>query len=34
VLLAGTIPFGSFVAERWMTHAWEKQFTQTREAPA
>jgi integral membrane protein len=23
VLLAGTIPFGSFVAERKMTHAWD-----------
>jgi integral membrane protein len=24
VLLAGTIPFGSFVAERWMTHAFNE----------
>jgi hypothetical protein len=23
VLLAGTVPFGAFFAERWMRHLWE-----------
>jgi integral membrane protein len=31
VLLAGTIPFGSFVAERKMTHAWEANQRAARE---
>ncbi len=35
VLLAGTIPFGSFVAERKMTHAWEaNQRVAGEESPA
>ena len=34
VLLAGTIPFGAFFAERKMTHAWQANQLAAREAAA